>query len=73
MKTTNTVPYTNARRAGRTKPGLIEFRDHDPRLFMPFYVENRADRRRRGLRGPVAAGTRRNPVSRYLRRRGVSA
>lgn len=37
----NTVPYTNARREGRTKPGLIEM------LLGPAYVPNRADRRRR--------------------------
>lgn len=32
-RTTNTVPYTNARRAGRTAPGLIEMiTELDPRF-----------------------------------------
>lgn len=74
MRTTNTVPYTNARREGRTNPDLVEYiRPDDPRRRRPRYVENREDRRAYGLRVPVAAGTRRNPVSRNQRRRaGVS-
>lgn len=68
----NTVPYTNARREGRTRPGLIEMlAKDDPRLTGPAYVANRADRRRRGYRLPVADTLpmpRRNPVSRYRRR-----
>ena len=78
MKTTNTVPYTNARREGRTHPGLIEMRTEvqvpssgpNGRYFVRLVdgVENRADRRARRQRLPVAAGTRRNPVSRWQRR-----
>lgn len=75
-RTTNTVPYTNARRAGRTQPGLIEFIDgDDPRRRGPRYVENRADRRRRGHRLPIMASKEialpiatRNPIPRSVRR-----
>lgn len=50
---TNTVPYTNARRAGRTDPDLVEFIEgDDPRRRGPRYVPNRADLRAQGIRGP---------------------
>lgn len=53
----NTIPYTNARREGRTKPGLIEMlAPDDPRNVGPRYVENRADRRARGHRGMTSKG-----------------
>lgn len=60
----NTVPYTNARRSGRTSPGLIEIIDQaDPRH--PGNPEprqpNRGDRRRRAVRRPVRLRTRRRP------------
>lgn len=70
-KRSNTVPYTNAARAGRTKPGLIEIIEKDdPRHFAhrELIVPNRADRRARGHRLPIAGGTRRNPVARSVRR-----
>lgn len=52
-RTTNTVPYTNARRAGRTNPDLVEFIEGaDPRRRGPRYVPNRADLRAQGVRGP---------------------
>lgn len=59
----NTFPYTNARREGRTQPGLIEDRAEvsstregwlgsilkpQPKGVVP----NRSDLRRRGVRGP---------------------
>lgn len=54
-KRSNTVPYTNARREGRTNPDLVEFIERDdPRHWSrgPQYVPNRADLRARGIRGP---------------------
>jgi hypothetical protein len=53
-KRSNTVPYTNARREGRTSPGLVEVIERgDPRHWsaVPQVVPNRADLRARGLRG----------------------
>lgn len=53
-KRSNTVPYTNANRAGRTQPGLIEIIEKsDPRHYSRSeqVVPNRADLRRRGIRG----------------------
>lgn len=72
-KTTNTVPYTNARRAGRTNPGCIEFIEpSDPRRRGPRYVMNRADRRARGDRLPIGMRALpiqlRNPIPRSVRR-----
>lgn len=54
----NTVPYTNARRDGRTAPGMFEVIEvGDPRHWTsaPKVVPNRADLRRRGVRGPRQA------------------
>lgn len=64
MKRSNTVPYTNARREGRTKPGLVEVIERDdPRHPMngPVVVSNRADRRRhvRGIAVRKSAAVRR--------------
>lgn len=68
-KTTNTVPYTNARREGRTNPGLIEIiAPTDPRAQRPALVPNRADRRARGERVAIATGTRRIETPRWKRR-----
>lgn len=68
----NTVPYTNARREGRTSPGMVEMiAPDDSRRTGPRYVPNRADRRRDGHRLPVTDTLpiqRRNPVSRNRRR-----
>lgn len=51
-KRSNTFPYTNAARSGRTKPGLVEFiAATDPRARGTQPVPNRADLRRRGIRG----------------------
>lgn len=49
MKSTNTVPYTNAAREGRTHHGLIEIRDpaEQRRRQQPTYA-NRARRRAAG-------------------------
>lgn len=72
----NTVPYTNARRAGRTNPGLVEIIEKDdPRhfSFRKLMVMNRADRRARGNRLPIGTGTRRNPISRQQRRLAAKA
>ena len=49
-KRSNTFPYTNARREGRTTPGAVEVIEAaDPRHWTqtPRYVPNRADLRRR--------------------------
>lgn len=34
-RTTNTVPYTNARRAGRTHPDVVEMREDQPQSLPP--------------------------------------
>lgn len=55
----NTVPYTNAARAGRTHHGLIEMLDNtDPRLRnrQPKPPRNRAGRRARGLYAGATVG-----------------
>ena len=47
-KRSNTFPYTNAAREGRTEPGKREFiSGADTRAQTPRYVPNRADMRRR--------------------------
>lgn len=59
-RTTNTVPYTNARRAGRTNPDLVEFRElvQTPSIgpwagaMRALLVPNRVDLRAQGIRGP---------------------
>lgn len=62
----NTVPYANARREGRTKPGLIEMlAKDDPRLLGTAYVPNRADLRHRHHRGTAI---RKSAASRRLHR-----
>lgn len=54
-KRSNTHPYTNANRAGRTQPGLIELmRPDDPRLQGPNYAPNRATFRAKGVRGSAS-------------------
>lgn len=70
-KKTNTVPYTNDFREGRTSPGFIErLEPYDPRVIGKRFVQNRADRRRQGQRGSAfVVHSGRNPVSRYVRRR----
>lgn len=69
-KKTNTVPYTNDYREGRTSPGFIELiGPTDPRILPKRVVMNRADRRRQGQRGSAFVSNTRNPVSRYTRRR----
>lgn len=65
----NTLPYTNARRTGRTHPDMVELiAPSDPRASGPQYVSNRASRRASGQRRPIGEGTRRNPISRGYRR-----
>ena len=75
-RTTNTVPYTNARRAGRTQPDLIEMRGAAEQTasvgqwggVARALTMNRTERRARGHRLPIAGGTRRNPIPRSVRR-----
>jgi len=53
-KRSNTTPYTNANRAGRTVPDLVEvIEKNDPRHYSRSeqVIPNRADLRRRGIRG----------------------
>lgn len=59
-KRSNTVPYTNARREGRTNPDRVEFRDTPAEASVgpwvgainALSVPNRQDLRARGIRGP---------------------
>jgi hypothetical protein len=54
----NTHPYTNANRAGRTQPGLIEIIEKsDPRALGVRYVPNRATLRAQGVRGATRVAT----------------
>lgn len=67
----NTVPYTNARREGRTYPGRVEMIERgDPRHWsaLPPVVPNRADLRARGVRGRRQASSFRSAAGRRVAR-----